>query len=252
MNKKIIVLISFFAGNAYFGSIYSDDSMDTMMPPAPEACYSIKGAPLSFQKSKKHKALKPFYYPMPEVNSVEAIEPEPMNMSEQSDDAVVQENSETSGDMIEETQAPVAIADMPTVSLNNFSNKFLDECPHYISQVTWVNNLLLPLQMLTDVALSGISANTADKENIIITLTENCMSQGMLFLAESSALDADTARELKEKVDAVCLSYIKRVTDEVVTVDVNNGNAEEVLEMIQDIENATPAQDDVSSDEMNS
>ncbi len=277
MNKKyILFLASFFVGNVCFGFVESND-MDNAMPPAPEACYSrdmekmhkkrmgcemkpifnygIDYSEMPFNSRKcgtdcaneysggKFTATWDVGNSDPVITSAEFYPSQGKIVTQEMVEApvleAVVENADSSNDVV--LDSPVAIADIPTVNLNDFSNKFLDDCPDFISQVSWINNLLLPLQMLTDVALATTSATKEDKENMMITLTENCMAQGSLFLTETVALDPEVSRDLKEQVDRVCMAYIKRVTDSIVADDIHAGDAEEVLDMIQDIEESIPS-----------
>ena len=61
----------------------------------------------------------------------------------------------------------------------------------------------------------------------------------ILFLNDLQPLDNENSDEVKALVDQICTLYIKRVTDSIVSDDIDSGNVQEVNEMITELNNAS-------------
>ena len=93
--------------------------------------------------------------------------------------------------------------------------------------------------MITDVALQAIPTTKEEKENMILAVGGNCKSECALFLNDLQPLDNENSDEVKALVDQICTLYIKRVTDSIVSDDIDSGNVQEVNEMITELNNAS-------------
>ena len=78
-----------------------------------------------------------------------------------------------------------------------------------------------------------------EKENMILAVGGNCKSECALFLNDLQPLDNENSDEVKALVDQICTLYIKRVTDSIVSDDIDSGNVQEVNEMITELNNAS-------------
>jgi len=129
-----------------------------------------------------------------------------------------------------------------SVGLNDFSEQFVAQCPEAIDQTVWNEQLLLPLQMILD--NQQVEGTKEEIEAMLHTIGQQCMDQGAMFINNLPPLDTDVVAAITDAVNQVCTAYIKQLSDAVVIQELDNGQVDEVNQIIDDLNNQATSTDD--------
>ena len=237
MKKKvlqIVLLLSVSSCLATDDAMSNDQNQDIMQP---EGCYA------ALQKEVVE--------PMQMIeNSNEAMNNEQQEMqdiAEEDNQMPVGEMEGPNTDMMSNDQTTVEDQTMPadsSVGLHDFSQQFVGQCPEAIDQTVWNEQLLLPLQMIVD--NQQVAGTKEEIESMLHTIGQQCMNQGQAFINALPPLDTDVVAGITDAVNQVCTAYIKQLSDAVVIQELDNGQVDEVNQIINDLHNQSMNTDDQS------